>query len=147
MTAAKTKDERIRPMAENYSAAIPHVPYGTTLATVTLLGMLAVIIEVLNERFGTQFGEGNALFAEQLLADAKADHGVVGRAMANPLDNFELSMKPVIGGLVMDRMERNEGMGTAHFNEADFGNRFFKAVVRRVYEEIRKPASQPPPSR
>jgi|CZKU01.1.fsa_nt_gi type I restriction enzyme R subunit len=108
---------------------------------------LSEIIEVLNERFGTEFSEGNALLVEQFVADAKTDPAVVGKAMANPLDNFELSMKPVIDGLVMDRMDRNQEIATAYFNEGDFANRFFKAVVRRVYEEIRKPGSQPPSSR
>ncbi|MFO0737562.1 MAG: type I restriction endonuclease [Labilithrix sp.] len=108
---------------------------------------LSEIIEVLNDRFGTEFSEGNALLVEQFVADAKKDQAVVGRAMANPLDNFELSMKPVIDGLVMDRMDRNQDIATAYFNEGDFANRFFKAIVRRVYDEIRKPGSQPPPSR
>lgn len=108
---------------------------------------LSEVIEVLNERFRTEFGEGNALLVDQFVADAKADQAVVGRAMANPLDNFELSMKPVIDGLVMDRMDRNQEIATAYFNESEFANRFFKAVVRRVYEEIRKPGSQPPSSR
>jgi type I restriction enzyme R subunit len=67
--------------------------------------------------------------------------------MANPLDNFELSMKPVIDGLVMDRMDRNQDIATAYFNETEFATRFFKAVVRRVYDEIRKPESQAPSSR
>jgi type I restriction enzyme R subunit len=66
--------------------------------------------------------------------------------MANPLDNFELAMKPVIDGLVMDRMDRNQEIDTAYFNETEFANRFFKAVVRRVYDEIRKPESKRPPS-
>jgi type I restriction enzyme R subunit len=108
---------------------------------------LSEIIEVLNDRFGTEFSEGNALLVEQFVADAKKDQAVVGRAMANPLDNFELSMKPVIDGLVMDRMDRNQDIATAYFNEGDFANRFFKAIVRRVYDEIRKSGSQPPPSR
>jgi hypothetical protein len=56
-------------------------------------------------------------------------------------------MKPVIDGLVMDRMDRNQEIATAYFNEGDFANRFFKAIVRRVYEEIRTPGSQPSSSR
>jgi type I restriction enzyme R subunit len=105
---------------------------------------LSEIIEVLNDRFGTEFSEGNALLVEEFVADAKTDPAVIGRAVANRLDNFELSMKPVIDGLVMDRMDRNQDIATAYFNEGEFANRFFKAVVRRVYEEIRKPGSQPP---
>jgi len=50
------------------------------------------------------------------------------------------------GAAVGARMDRNQEIATAYFNEGEFANRFFKAVVRRVYEEIRKPASQPPSS-
>jgi hypothetical protein len=49
-------------------------------------------------------------------------------------------------GSVMDRMDRNQDIATAYFNESEFATRFFKVVVRRVYDEIRKPGSQPPPS-
>ena len=41
---------------------------------------------------------------------AKQDHEVVERALANPLDNFELAMKPKVEGLMIDRMDQNQAL-------------------------------------
>ncbi|HEY4016507.1 MAG TPA: type I restriction endonuclease [Polyangiaceae bacterium] len=108
---------------------------------------LSEVIEILNERFGAEFAEGNALAVEQFVADAKEEKGVADRAKANSLENFELVMKDVVADLVVARMDRNKEIADAYFNEPDFGARLFKAIVRRVYDEIRKPGSQPPASR
>ena len=108
---------------------------------------LSEVIEILNERFGTEFAEGNALVIEQFVADAKQEKGVADRAMANSLENFELVMKDVVADLVVARMDRNKEIADAYFNEGEFGARLFKAIVRRVYDEIRKPDSQLPTSR
>jgi type I restriction enzyme R subunit len=71
----------------------------------------------------------------------------VDRAHANALDNFELSMKPKVEELMIDRMEQNQEIVTRYFNDGAFGATLFKALVRRVYDEIRSTrGSQPPAS-
>jgi hypothetical protein len=69
---------------------------------------------------------------------------------------IDLRQHPSATGVLRDRSSgvgtssghvANQDIATAYFNEGEFANRFFKAVVRRVYEEIRKPGSQPPSSR
>ena len=84
---------------------------------------------------------------EQFVADAKEEKCVADRAKANSLENFELVMKDVVADLVVARMDRNKEIADAYFNEPEFGARLFKAIVRRVYEEIRTPGSPAPASR
>jgi len=105
---------------------------------------LSEIIEVLNERFGTEFTKADQLLFDQFVQEAKEDREVVERAMANPLDNFELAMKPKVEGLMIDRMDQNQEIVNRYLNDATFQGVAFKAIVKRVYEEIRRGSNRPP---
>jgi type I restriction enzyme, R subunit len=61
----------------------------------------------------------NLLF-DQFIEEAKQDQEVVERALANPLDNFELAMKPKVEGLMIDRMDQNQQIVNRNLNDADF---------------------------
>jgi type I restriction enzyme R subunit len=98
---------------------------------------LSEIIEVLNERFGTEFKPADQLLFDQFVADAKADDEVVLRANANPLDAFALSMKEKIEGLMVDRMDQNQEIVTRYLNDSQFQALAFRLLVRRIYDEAR----------
>ena len=57
---------------------------------------LSEIIEVLNERFGTQFSEEDRLFFQQIKEKACKSEQVIQTAMANPLDKFQLGIRKLI---------------------------------------------------
>jgi type I restriction enzyme, R subunit len=107
---------------------------------------LSQIIEVLNDRFGTEFTKADQLLVEQFVEHAKQDTDVVERALANPLENFELAMRPKVEDIVMDRMDQNQAFVNRYFNDAAFQDAWFKAIVRQIYNEIRKPSSSRPPA-
>jgi type I restriction enzyme R subunit len=106
---------------------------------------LSEIIEVLNERFGTEFTKADQFLFDQFIQEAKEDHEVVERALANPLDNFELAMKPKVEGLMIDRMDQNQEIVNRYLNDPAFQSAAFKALVKRIYDEIRRSSSHPPP--
>jgi type I restriction enzyme R subunit len=106
---------------------------------------LSEIIEVLNERFGTEFTKSDQLLFDQFIEEAKQDHEVVERAMANQLDNFELAMKAKVEGLMIDRMDQNQEIVNRYLNDPAFQSAAFKAIVKQIYNEIRKGSSPPPP--
>jgi type I restriction enzyme R subunit len=106
---------------------------------------LSEIIEVLNERFGTEFTKADQLLFDQFIEEAKQDHEVVERAMANRLDNFELAMKPKVEGLMIDRMDQNQEIVNRYLNDPAFQSAAFKAIVKQIYNEIRKSSTRPPP--
>ena len=69
---------------------------------------LSEIIEVLNERFGTQFNEVDRLFFQQIKEKACNDETVVETARANPRDRFELGIKSRLDELMIERMSEND---------------------------------------
>ena len=104
---------------------------------------LSEIIEVLNERFGTEFTKADELLFDQFVEAAKHDDEVVQRATANPLENFALSMKAKVEGLMIDRMDQNEEIVTRYLNDPDFQRVAFQLLVKKIYEQIREKAMVP----
>ena len=98
---------------------------------------LSEIIEVLNERFGTEFNQADQILFDQFVAAAKLDDEVVQRAKANPLDNFALAMKGKVEGLMVDRMDQNQEIVTRYLNDPQFQDLAFRLLVKRIYDEIR----------
>jgi type I restriction enzyme R subunit len=89
---------------------------------------LSEIIQVLNERFGTEFTKGDQLLFDQFIEEAKQDREVVERALANPLDNFELTMKPKVEGLMLDWMDQNQEIVNRYLNDPAFQSAAFEAI-------------------
>jgi type I restriction enzyme R subunit len=107
---------------------------------------LSQIIDVLNERFGTEFTQADQLLLDQFIQTAVEDPEVVERALANALDNFELAMKPRVEGLMIDRMDRNKEIVTRYLNDPVFEAAMFKALVAKLYQDIRRGAAGTSPS-
>ena len=85
---------------------------------------LSEIIEVLNERFGTQFNEVDRLFFQQIKEKACNDETVVETARANPRDRFELGIKNRLDELMIERMSENDQIAERYLsdeNVSEFG--------------------------
>ncbi len=98
---------------------------------------LSEIIELLNDRFGTDFKPEDQLTIEQFVADAKADAEIQKRARANPFDNFALALRQPMEGLIIDRMGRNESLVTRYLNDPEFQDVLFTEMAKRIYDEVR----------
>lgn len=99
---------------------------------------LSEIIEILNDRFGTNFTEADRLLFEQVKEDAKADGDVRQKAKANTFDNFSLAMRPKISDLMVERMEQNQSIVTKYLDQKDFQEVVFRALVKALYADIRR---------
>ncbi len=97
---------------------------------------LSQVIEILNERFGTEFNTADQLFFESIIEQAKTDDDVRRRAQANTLDKFALAMRGKVRDAIVDRMEQNEQIATRYLNEAEFEEVAFLAMVKRLYSEL-----------
>ena len=58
---------------------------------------LSQLIDVVNERFGTDFNQADQLFFDQIVEAAMADDGLRQAAAVNPEDKFELVFKQSAG--------------------------------------------------
>ena len=69
-------------------------------------------------------------------ANGKADEVVQQRAKANSFENFSLSIKDKVEGLMIDRMDRNQDIVSKYLNEDDFKAAVFDHLAKRIYEDL-----------
>lgn len=98
---------------------------------------LSKLIDILNERFGTEFKPGDELFFESIREDAVADSNLRQAALANTQENFGYVFRKALEGLFIDRMEQNEEITAKYMNETQFREAVFQHLLREVYEKIR----------
>jgi type I restriction enzyme R subunit len=108
---------------------------------------LSKLIDILNERFGTDFKPADQLFLDSIREDAVADEGIRQAAMANTMENFGYVFLKALEGLFIDRMEQNEDITARFINDKDFQDVVGKHLLRTVYEQIRSERPSPQPFR
>jgi type I restriction enzyme R subunit len=106
---------------------------------------LSEIIDVLNERFGTEFSEEDRLFFQQIKEKAVKDEQIVRTAMANPLDKFQLGIRKLIEDLFIQRMADNDKIVTRYMDDRDFQNIAFPILAKEIFEAIREKAESTAP--
>jgi len=98
---------------------------------------LSELIEILNDRFGTEFKPADQLFFDSIKEDALADAKIRQVALANTLEGFGYVFKEALESLFIDRMEQNEEITAKFLNEKDFRNIVSQHLLKQVYEQIR----------
>ncbi len=106
---------------------------------------LSKLIDILNERFGTDFKPADQLFLDSIREDAVADADIRQAAMANSMENFGYVFLKALEGLFIDRMEQNEDITARFINDKEFQDVVGKHLLRTVYEQIRseRPGTEP----
>ena len=69
---------------------------------------LSEIIDVLNERFGTEFEEADRLFFEQIEAELMEDSTLKIQAKVNKLDTFKYAFEELFIDKLIERMDQNQ---------------------------------------
>ena len=101
---------------------------------------LSKLIDILNERFGTDFRPGDQLFFESIREDAVSDSNLRQAALANTMENFGYVFRKALEGLFIDRMDQNEEITAKFMNEDHFREAVSKHLLKEVYEKIREEA-------
>ena len=99
---------------------------------------LSKLIDILNERFGTEFKPADQLFFDSIKEDAMADSRLRKAAEVNTLENFGHVFKKALDDLFIDRMDANDEIVAKFMNEDDFRKIVIKYLTRQVWEGIRK---------
>ena len=102
---------------------------------------LSRLIDIINERFGTDFKPADELFFNQIREEAVADDNLRQAAKANPIDNFRFVFDKALENLIIDRMEQNEDIFARFMNDQEFKRVISESLLRQVYDQIR--AGQP----
>ncbi len=100
--------------------------------------ILSMLVDKLNERFGTDFTKADELFFDQVVETATANEKLKEAAKANTLENFSYVFDKMLETLFIDRMEGNEEIFTKLMNDNQFRQLAATHLVKRVYQDINK---------
>jgi type I restriction enzyme R subunit len=81
---------------------------------------LSRLIDMLNERFGTDFNQADQLFFDQLAEVAVIDERLQQAARVNPEDKFALVFSGLLESLMLERMDQNEAIVARFMNDPVF---------------------------
>ncbi len=98
---------------------------------------LSQLIDLLNDKFGTEFKPGDQLFFDSIAEDAAADDSLRQTALANTMENFAFVFFKTLEGLLIDRMSQNEEIAAKFFNEQEFQESVKTHLLKDVYDKIR----------
>jgi type I restriction enzyme, R subunit len=101
---------------------------------------LSRLIDVVNERFGTDFKPADELFFSQIREEALADSSLQQAALVNSIDNFKFVFDKALEGLFIDRMDQNQEIFARYMNDRQFQEIVAATLLRQVYKQIRERA-------
>lgn len=97
---------------------------------------LSVLIQTLNDRFGTDFTDEDRLFFEQILEKAQQHEEVLRKAKTNPYDKFELGIKEIIKDIMMQRIKENDDIVTRYLDDDEFQKITLTILASEMYGKI-----------
>ncbi len=98
---------------------------------------LSQLIDIVNERFGTDFNQADQLFFDQIVEAALANDGLRRAAAVNPGDKFELVFKNLLENLFVERMEQNEEVFVRFMNDTSFQKIVTAWMASQAYRRLR----------
>ena len=103
---------------------------------------LSQLIDIVNERFGTDFNQADQLFFDQIVEAAMADDGLRQAAAVNPGDKFELVFKNLLETLFVERMDQNEEIFVRFMNDPPFQKVVTAWMASEAYRRLRGSAGE-----
>jgi type I restriction enzyme R subunit len=97
---------------------------------------LSQLIDIINERFGTDFIQADQLFFDQIVEAAIADDRLRLAATVNPSDKFSLVFKKVLENLFIERMDQNEDIFVRYMNDGAFRSEVTKWMAAEAYRRL-----------
>lgn len=98
---------------------------------------LSEIIEVLNERFGTEFKEADRLFFDQIEQEMVGNSKLAEQARSNTLENFRFGFDEQFMASLISRMDQNQEIFAKIMDDAEFGRVVKTLMLQRVYERLK----------
>lgn len=101
---------------------------------------LSEIIDVLNERFGTDFEEADRLFFEQIEAELIEDTTLQTQAKVNKIDTFKYAFEEMFIDKLIDRMDQNQEIFEKILEDQSFGGLVKELMMEKVYARLNENA-------
>ena len=103
---------------------------------------LSELIDILNERFGTDFTQADQLFFDQIQEEAIESETLRKAAATNSKDDFRYVFEQAFEGLVIDRMEGNEEIFGKLMADGEFRKLAMEHMLAKVYGAINRPSQE-----
>jgi type I restriction enzyme R subunit len=97
---------------------------------------LSEIINILNEKFDTDFTDADRLFFEQIEAELMKDETLQAQAKNNSIDNFKYGFEEIFINKLIDRMEDNQDIFNKILDDDSFGDVVKKWMMKKVYKNV-----------
>lgn len=97
---------------------------------------LSEIIDVLNERFGTDFDKADKLFFDQIEEELFNDDTLKQQAMNNDIDNFKYGFEEVFMHKLIDRMDDNQKIFEKVMDSSDFKKTVQDWLLKKLYKRF-----------
>ncbi|WP_417371976.1 type I restriction endonuclease subunit R [Gelidibacter japonicus] len=98
--------------------------------------LLSEIINVLNDRFGTEFEEADKLFFDQIEAELMEDETLQTQAKVNKIDTFKYAFEDLFITKLIDRMDQNQEIFEKILEDKVFGNLVKELMMNKVYKKM-----------
>ena len=102
--------------------------------------LLSEIINILNERFGTDFEEADKLFFDQLEAELMEDETLQIQAKVNKIDTFKFAFNDKFVDKLIDRMDQNQEIFEKILEDKIFGDLVKEFMMKRIYKRMNESA-------
>ena len=103
---------------------------------------LSELIDILNERFGTDFTQADQFFFDQIQEEAIENESLKSAAAANSKEDFRYVFEKAFEGLVIDRMDGNEEIFGKLMSDAEFRKLAVEHLLNKVYTTLKKPKAE-----
>jgi len=97
---------------------------------------LSEIIDLLNERFGTDFNNADRLFFDQIEEELISDEKLQMQARNNTKDNFKYGFDEAFLSKLIERMEDYQGIFEKILDDKEFGEVVRKWMLDKVYGRL-----------
>ncbi|MBB5043469.1 hypothetical protein [Shinella fusca] len=98
---------------------------------------LSRLIDVVNDRFGTDFNQADQLFFDQIVEAAISDTALKQAAAVNPGEKFELVFRNLLEALFVERMDQNEEIFARFMNDKSFQKVVVGWLSSEAYRRLR----------
>lgn len=98
---------------------------------------LSKLVDIINERFGTEFNQADQYFFDQIVETALLDESIIKAAEVNPADKFELVFKNLLQNLFIERIDQNEDIFSRFMNEPEFQQLVTSWLAEQAYNKLK----------
>lgn len=98
--------------------------------------LLSEIINVLNDRFGTEFEEADKLFFEQIEAELLGDETLQTQARVNKIDTFKFAFNDKFIDTLISRMDQNQEIFEKILEDKMFGDLVKELMMKKIFKKM-----------